>query len=176
MTHKGKKDALDAESKRKEGVRNAVEPAVAAYEEAKKALKKTSGDRRAAVKASNDPPPTVGVWLSLSLSVMPTNWHCTLCIKCAVEMRPTCSIRLWVCALHAGNFNQFFVGFCGQIIVFSVALSQNKMGTSIARAAVHVVVSINSVGKLAILSATMHPETCPAYKTKHNKNTLELVY
>ncbi len=61
MTHRGKKDALDAESKRKEGVRNAVEPAVAAYEDAKKALKKASGDRRAAVKAANDPPPTVGV-------------------------------------------------------------------------------------------------------------------
>ncbi|DBB00253.1 TPA: hypothetical protein ACH3X1_014082 [Trebouxia sp. C0004] len=63
MTHKGKKDALDAESKRKEGVRNAVEPAVAAYEEAKKALKKASADRRAAVKASNDPPPTASLAL-----------------------------------------------------------------------------------------------------------------
>ena len=57
--HKGKKVTQDAEMKRKEDIRSAVEPAVKAYEEAKKALKQASSDRRAAVRASNDPPPAV---------------------------------------------------------------------------------------------------------------------
>ena len=57
--HKGKKDAQDAEIKRKQDIRDAVEPAVAAYEEAKKKLKTAGSDRRAAVKAANDPPSAV---------------------------------------------------------------------------------------------------------------------
>ena len=57
--HKDKKLAQDAEVKRKEDVRAAVDPAVAAYDEAKKALKKATTDRRAAVKAANDPPAAV---------------------------------------------------------------------------------------------------------------------
>ena len=59
VAHKGKKDAQDAEMKHKEEIRSAVEPAVAAYEDAKRALKKATIDRRAATKAANDPPPAV---------------------------------------------------------------------------------------------------------------------
>ena len=61
MAHKGKKDAQDADNKRKEDIRNAVEPAVTGYEDAKKALRKAITDRRAAVKAASDPPPMVGL-------------------------------------------------------------------------------------------------------------------
>lgn len=61
MAHKGKKDAQDVETKRKQDVREAVEPAVTAYEEAKKALRKATIERRAAVKTANDPPPSVRV-------------------------------------------------------------------------------------------------------------------
>lgn len=101
MTHKGKKDALDAESKRKEGVRNAVELAAAAYEEAKKVLKKASADRRAAVKASNDPPPSVGVCLPVIECI-----DYTLAIH--IVYKGCCwseaSIRHRLCALLAGSF------------------------------------------------------------------------
>ena len=57
--HKGKKEAYSADMKRKEGVRDAVAPAAAAYEEAKKALKQASVARRAAVKEAQDPPASV---------------------------------------------------------------------------------------------------------------------
>lgn len=61
VAHKGKKDAQDADNKRKEDIRNAVEPALTGFEDAKKALRKATADRRAASKAANDPPPTVGL-------------------------------------------------------------------------------------------------------------------
>lgn len=57
--HKGKKEAYSADMKRKEGIRDAVAPAAAAYEEAKKTLKEASDARRAAVKEAQDPPASV---------------------------------------------------------------------------------------------------------------------
>ena len=69
LQHKDKKEAQDAELKRKEGIRSAVEPAVAAYEEAKKALKTASAERRAAVRASNDPPPAVGHLVAFPIGI-----------------------------------------------------------------------------------------------------------
>ena len=60
--HKGKKEAQDVEAQRKAEVRNAVEPAALAYEEAKKTMRKASAGRRAAVRVSNDPPPAVRVY------------------------------------------------------------------------------------------------------------------
>ena len=57
--HKGKKEAYSADMKRKEGIRDAVAPAAAAYEEAKKALKQASIARHAAVKEAQDPPASV---------------------------------------------------------------------------------------------------------------------
>ena len=64
MAHKGKKDAQDAEVKRREEIRGAVEPAIAVYEDAKKALKKATVERRAANKAANDPTPAVSATLA----------------------------------------------------------------------------------------------------------------
>ena len=57
--HKGKKEAYSADMKRKEGIRDAVAPAAAAYEEAKKALREASTARRAAMKQAQDPPASV---------------------------------------------------------------------------------------------------------------------
>ena len=57
--HKGKKEAYSADMKRKEGIRDAVAPAAAAYEETKKALKDASTARRTAVKEAQDPPTSV---------------------------------------------------------------------------------------------------------------------
>ena len=57
--HKGKKQAYDADMERKQGIRDAVAPAAAAYEEAKKVLKKASADRRSAAQAAQDPPAPV---------------------------------------------------------------------------------------------------------------------
>lgn len=57
--HKGKKEAYSADMKRKQEIRNAVAPAAAAYEEAKKALKEASVARRVAGKEAQDPPASV---------------------------------------------------------------------------------------------------------------------
>jgi len=97
----GQEGCPGCESKRKEGVRNAVELAAAAYEEAKKVLKKASADRRAAVKASNDPPPSVGVCLPVIECI-----DYTLAIH--IVYKGCCwseaSIRHRLCALLAGSF------------------------------------------------------------------------
>lgn len=71
--HKGKKAAYSADMKRKEEIRDAVQPTAAAYEEAKKALKEASAARRAAVRGAHDPP------ASVSLLALPILW-CNVCM------------------------------------------------------------------------------------------------
>lgn len=72
-THRDKKAAYSADVKRKEGIRDAVQPAVAAYEEAKKALKEASAARRAAMRGARDPPASVR-FLTLAVCL------CIICV------------------------------------------------------------------------------------------------
>ncbi|KAL3155440.1 hypothetical protein ABBQ38_010996 [Trebouxia sp. C0009 RCD-2024] len=78
--HRDKKAAYSADMKRKEEIRDAVQPAAAAYEEAKKALKEASAARRAAVRGAQDPP------ASVSLALCPNKDFCDKRTKFGIDV------------------------------------------------------------------------------------------